>query len=148
MDVFEKATKILATVGGAVAGLFGQWNMLLTFLIVVMGIDYVSGVLVAWAGKSPKSESGYPSSKAGFDGLLKKGFILLIVLISTVLDRAIGANTMMFQTATVCYYIANEMLSVIENAGLMGLPVPSAVRKAIEAMRDKNDSEVSDEPKE
>lgn len=145
MDWFEKVTKILAALGGALAGMFGQWNALMTLLLIVMGTDYLSGVLVAWAGKSPKSDSGYPSSRAGFDGLLKKGFILLIVLIATILDKTIGVDSMMFQTATVCYYIANEMLSVIENAGLMGLPVPSAIKKAIEAMRDKNDNEADGE---
>ena len=140
MDLFEKISKIAATAGGAIAGLLGQWTTLMTFLAIAMVVDYVSGVMVAWAGKSPKSETGYPSSKAGFNGLLKKGFIVLIVLVATMLDKAIGTNGMMFQTATVCYYLANECLSIIENAGLMGLPVPSAIKKAMETLKDKNDN--------
>ena len=61
------------------------------------------------------------------------------VLLVTLLNKALGAGAMVFQTATVCYYIANEGISVVENAGLMGLPVPEAIKRALEQMREKKD---------
>ena len=79
-----------------------------------MGIDYASGLIVAACGRSPKTEAGGLSSKAGFVGLARKGFIMLIVLLATLLDRAVGNQAMVFQSAATCYYIANEGLSILE----------------------------------
>lgn len=139
--MWDKVLKTLCAIGGAIAGLFGQWPTMLTILVVVMCIDYVSGVIVAASGRSPKSESGGLSSKAGFIGIAKKGFIMLIVLLATMLDHAIGDEAMLFQGAAACYYIANEGLSILENAVLMDLPVPGVIKRALEELRDKNDKE-------
>ena len=139
--MWDKIVKTLCAIGGAIAGLFGQWPAMLTILVVVMCIDYVSGVIVAASGRSPKSESGGLSSKAGFIGIAKKGFIMLIVLLATMLDHAIGDEAMLFQGAAACYYIANEGLSILENAVLMDLPVPGVIKRALEELRDKNDKE-------
>jgi len=141
MEIWNKVVKALATVGGAIAGIFGEWSILMTILAAAMVLDYISGVLVAAFGKSLKSEGGHLGSKVGFVGLAKKALIIMIVLLATLLDKALGAEAMVFQTATVCYYIANEGISVVENAGLMGLPVPSTIAKALEQMRDKNKGE-------
>ena len=137
MEIWNKAVKALATVGGAIAGIFGEWSVLMTILAAAMVLDYISGVLVAAFGKSLKSEGGHLDSKVGFIGLAKKALIIMIVLLATLLDKALGAEAMVFQTATVCYYIANEGISVVENAGLMGLPVPEVVKRALEQMREK-----------
>ena len=139
--MWDKIVKTLCAIGGAVAGLFGQWPAMLTILVVVMCIDYVSGVIVAASGRSPKSENGGLSSKAGFIGIAKKGFIMLIVLLATMLDHAIGDDAMLFQGAAACYYIANEGLSILENAVLMDLPVPGVIKKALEELRNKGDGE-------
>ena len=136
---WDKILKILAGVAGAICGLFGEWTTTLTILVVVMAIDYISGVLVAACGKSPKTEAGGLSSKVGFIGITKKGFIMLLVLLATMLDKAIGNETMVFQTSLVFYYIANEGLSVLENAALMGLPFPEKLKKALETLRDKDE---------
>lgn len=139
--MWDKVVKTLCAIGGAIAGLFGQWPTMLTILVVVMCIDYVSGVIVAASGRSPKSETGGLSSKAGFIGIAKKGFIMLIVLLATMLDHAIGDEAMLFQGAAACYYIANEGLSILENAVLMDLSVPGVIKRALEELRDKNDKE-------
>ena len=136
---WDKILKWLAGIAGAIAGLFGEWTTTLTILVVVMAIDYISGVLVAACGKSPKTEAGGLSSKVGFIGIAKKGFIMLLVLLATMLDKAIGNETMVFQTSLVFYYIANEGLSVLENAALMGLPFPEKLKKALETLRDKDE---------
>ena len=139
MEIWNKVVKALATVGGAIAGIFGEWSILMTILAAAMVLDYISGVLVAAFGKSLKSEGGHLDSKVGFVGLAKKALIIMIVLLATLLDKALGAEAMVFQTATVCYYIANEGISVVENAGLMGLPVPDVVKRALEQMKEKKE---------
>ena len=136
---WDKILKWAAGIAGAIAGLFGEWNTMLTILVVMMAADYVSGWIAAWCGKSPKTEGGGLSSKAGFIGLAKKGFIMLLVLVATMLDRAIGGGTSIFQSSLVLYYIANEGLSVLENAALLGVRFPEKLRKALESMREQED---------
>ena len=84
--MWDKVLKTMAALGGAIAGFFGEWSTVLTVLIVAMVVDYISGMIVAAAGKSPKTESGGLNSKIGFIGLAKKGMILLVVLTARLLD--------------------------------------------------------------
>lgn len=135
---WDKIVKVIAAAVGAVMGLFGEWTQMHTILLVIMATDYVSGWIVAATGRSPKTEGGGLSSKVGFIGLAKKGFIMAIVLIATLLDRALGNTAMVFQGATLCYYIANEGLSVLENAGLLGVPYPPRIKAALENLREKD----------
>ena len=141
---WDKTIKALAAVAGAVLGLFGEWSNLHTILTVLMLTDYVTGCVVAALGRSPKTESGGLSSKVGFVGLAKKGFIMAIVLLATMLDRALGNTSLMFQSAALCYYIANEGLSILENAGLLGVPYPAKLRKALESLREKDKEDEDD----
>ncbi len=137
---WENVTKALAAALGAVAGLLGEWNVLLTILALFMVIDYLTGLIVAWRGKSPKTETGGVSSRAGFDGLIRKFFIMVVVLVATLLDVAIGNASRVFQTAATMYYIANEGISILENTALMGVKYPKFIAKALENLREKNDS--------
>lgn len=139
--MWDKIIKALAAVAGAIAGLLGEWSTMLTLLAVAMGVDYLSGLIVAWRGKSPKTDGGGLSSKAGFDGLARKAFIILIVLLATILDKAVGGTTAVFQMAATAYYIANEGLSILENAALMGVPFPPKIKDALEALKSKGDVE-------
>lgn len=136
---WDKILKIIAGVAGAIAGLFGEWTTMLTILVVVMALDYISGWIVAWCGKSPKTENGGLSSKIGFIGIAKKGFIMLLVLLATLLDRAIGNDTYIFQSSLVLYYIANEGLSILENAALLGVKFPKKLQRALETIRETED---------
>ena len=136
---WDKIVKALAAVAGAIAGLFGQWNTMLTILVVVMAIDYISGWIVAACGRSPKTEGGGLSSKVGFVGIAKKAFIMLLILLATMLDRAIGNGTTVFQSSLVLYYIANEGLSILENAALLGVRFPDKLKRALETMREKEE---------
>jgi len=139
--VWDKIVKGLAAAMGAVAGFLGEWSVMLTALAVAMGVDYITGLIVAWRGKSPKTDGGGLSSKAGFDGLARKGVVILIVLLATVLDRALGGDVAVFQTAAAGYYVANEGLSILENAALMGVPFPPRVKKALEALKAKGETD-------
>ena len=136
---WDKMTKLLAGAAGVAAGLLGRWDMSLNILAAMMAIDYLTGLLCAWRGRSPKTEGGGVSSRAGFDGLVKKAFIMVVVLVAALLDAAVGSESAVFQTAATLYYIANEGISILENTSLMGVPYPKFVRGALEALREKGD---------
>lgn len=130
----------IGVIGGFIASLFGGWDAALTTLVIFMGIDYVTGLIVAGVfHNSGKTESGALESRAGWKGLCRKGMTLLIVLIACRLDLVM--NTNFVRDAVVIGYIANETISIVENAGLMGLPIPSAITKAIEVLTKKNEKD-------
>jgi toxin secretion/phage lysis holin len=129
---------VLGVVGGFVSTIFGGWTSALTTLVILMAIDYLTGILVAAVfHKSSKSKTGALDSKAGWKGLTKKGMVLLIVLIAHRLDLVIGSTFV--KDAVTIAYIANETISIVENAGLMGLPIPSVITNAIEVLKQKSD---------
>lgn len=134
---WEEVTKAGAVVCGAIAGFYGGWSEALTLLCILMIMDYVTGIVCAARGRSLKTESGGLSSKVGFDGLLRKVFMLVLVAVAHVVDKVTGAN--IFQTAITLFFIANEGISIAENAKLMGVDIPKGFMNALEVMRDKND---------
>lgn len=126
--------------GSIIASLFGGWTASLTTLLIFMGIDYVSGLILAGVfHKSPKTETGALESRAGLKGLIRKCTMLLFVLISHRLDMAIGANYI--RDAVCITFIANELISIVENAGLMGIPIPALITNAIDILKKKSDSD-------
>lgn len=128
----------IGAVGSLIASLFGGWTAALTTLLIFMGIDYVTGMICAGVfHKSPKTESGSLESRAGWKGLCRKGMILLLVLVGHRLDLAIGANYV--RDAVCIAFIANEAISIIENAGLMGIKLPSVLTKAIDVLKNKGE---------
>lgn len=129
---------VCGIVGGTISALFGGWNHLLTTLLVAMGVDFVTGLVVAGVfKKSQKTPNGALESNIGWKGIAKKGVTLLIVLIAHRLDLAIG--TTIIRDSVVIAFIVNEVISITENAGLMGVPVPSPIKKAIEVLKEKEE---------
>ena len=105
-----------------------------TTLIIFMGIDYISGVIVAGVfHKSTKTETGGLNSLIGWKGRFKKGLTLAIVLVAHRLDLLIGTNYI--RDAVIIALCANELISIIENAGLIGIPIPTVITKAIEVLK-------------
>lgn len=139
LNAWDKVVKGLAAVGGAIAGALGGVDTVLMVLMAFMVIDYVTGLIVAWMGRSTKTETGHLDSKTGFIGLLKKGLMLLMVLMAALLDRALGGDAEMFRGIMIWFYIANEGLSILENLSLAGVPFPRRIREALEQLHDKND---------
>lgn len=130
----------LGIIGSFLASFFGGWSAGLTTLLIFMLIDYVTGLICAGVfHKSQKTQSGALESRAGFKGLCRKGTILLIVLVGYRLDIAIG--TTYIRDAVCIAFISNETISIIENAGLMGVPIPAVLTKAIDVLKNKGESE-------
>lgn len=125
---------VMGLVGSFIASLFGGWSAGLTTLLIFMAIDFCTGLIVAGVfHASKKSETGALESRAGWKGLIRKGETMLIVLVACRLDILLGTNYI--RDAAVIAFCANECLSIVENAGLMGVPMPSIITNAIELLQ-------------
>lgn len=132
----ESICTALGILGAAVSWAFGGWDAALAALMVCISVDYISGSLVALVfHKSTKSETGAYNSAYGLKGLCKKGLMLLFVLVAVQIDRLLGAD---YVRDAVCIgFCSNEVLSITENLGLAGVPMPQAVVKALEQLQKK-----------
>lgn len=130
-QMWDRVVKVCAAIGGAIAGALGGWDKLLTVLVVMMAVDYVSGIVVAAMGRSLKTEYGGLSSKVGSIGLAKKGLMLLVVLVAAMLDRAMGVDHATCRDAVCWFYVANEGLSLLENLSLAGVSFPERVKELL-----------------
>lgn len=132
---------IIGAVGSFVTLLFGGWDAGLITLAVFMVIDYVSGLIVAGVFKnSPKTSTGALESKAGWKGLCRKGMTLLFVLVAYRIDLVIGTDYI--RNMVIIGFIANELISIVENAGLMGLSLPDMIVKAIDILQKKSNTSI------
>ena len=130
----------IGTVGSLLASFFGGWTASQSTLLIFMLIDYVTGLVVAGVfHNSKKTDSGALESRAGFKGLFRKGMILLLVLVGYRLDIAIG--TSYIRDAICIAFIANETISIIENAGLMGIKIPTVLENAIDILKKKAEAQ-------
>ena len=127
---------ITGVIGSFLANIFGGWTSDLATLIILMVIDFGMGLLIAavWK-KSGKSQNGALSSWSAWKGLCRKGVSLLFVLIGYRLDLVLGAEYI--RAAVIIGFIASELISIVENAGVMGVPLPSIIEKAIDILKDK-----------
>ena len=124
--------------GSFIATLFGGWDTELRTLILFMAVDYITGLMVAGVFKnSSKTKTGALQSKAGWKGLCKKGMTLFIVLVAYRLELMVGSE--FIRNAVIIAYIVNETISIIENAGLMGIKIPQALQKCIDILAQKTE---------
>lgn len=134
----EWTCALVGAVGGWLAWMFGGWDAAMLSLLIFMGVDYLTGLIVAAAGKSPKTQGGGLSSKIGWKGLAKKCIVLLLVLVAARLDAVLDVH---YVRAGVCVaFMCNELLSILENAGLMGIRLPDVLTRAIELLQQKNNN--------
>lgn len=134
---------VAGIIGGGIASALGGADKLLTALIVCIGADYLTGLAVALIFKnSPKTETGAAESNAGFKGLVKKAFILLIIAVVYQVDTVLGSNGFL-RNAAIIGFMSNECISLIENAGLMGINLPPAVTNAIDILKKKSEEKVT-----
>ena len=128
----------IGAVGAWIADLFGGFDAALITLTLFMAADYITGLVVAGVfHRSPKTETGALESRAGLKGLLRKGGMLLVVLVACRLDLLLGSD--FIRDAAVIAFAANETISIIENLALMGVPVPKILTEAIAVLKKKSD---------
>lgn len=126
----------LGMLGSLIAGAFGGWDGAFITLLIFMAVDYISGLAVALVfKKSPKTKSGGGSSSVAWEGLCRKGMTLPIVLVAYRLDLILGVSYI--RDTVIIGFIANETISITENAGLMGVPLPKVIQRAIDILNDK-----------
>jgi toxin secretion/phage lysis holin len=127
-DVYLKT--IIAFGGAAASYLFGGWSLLLQILLAFVIIDYITGVIASGI-------EGKLSSQIGLKGIAKKVFIFVMVAVAHLVDTAIG-DAHLFRDATIFFYLANEVISILENTGRVGLPVPEILQQAIEVLKGRS----------
>lgn len=130
---------IIGAIGSGVAYLLGGYDMFAQTLISFMAVDYVLGVSAGALNKSTKSKTGGLSSKVGWKGLLKKGITLLVVMVAAQLDRVLELNVI--RNGVIIAYISNELISIVENLGLIGVYIPAPIKKAIDILNQKSKNE-------
>lgn len=131
---------VIGAVGSFIAGALGGWDDALITLAAFMLIDYVTGWIVAAVfKKSHKTESGCYSSAIGMKGLCKKIMILLLIAVAHRLDQLIGGSYI--RDGACIVFIGNEAMSILENAGLMGIPIPKVITNALDVLHDKQNPE-------
>ncbi|MSS08810.1 phage holin family protein [Clostridium sp. WB02_MRS01] len=128
---------LIGIIVNIITTLFGIWNVSISTLILFMAIDFFSGLAVVGIfHNSQKTGTGTLESKAGWKGLCRKCMTMLFVLIAHRLDLSLG--TSYIRDTVIIGFMANELISIVENAGLMGLPLPAALVKAIDILNKKS----------
>ncbi|EOA3902510.1 holin family protein [Bacillus cytotoxicus] len=131
IDVLLKT--FIATFGGFCGYFLGGWDTTLKVLVIMAAIDYLTGVIAA-------GYNGQLKSKVGFKGIAKKVVLFLLVGVAAQLDSTFGSNSAI-REATIFFFIGNELLSLLENAGRMGIPLPQALTNAVEVLGSKQKQE-------
>jgi len=142
MAVPTKVKAVFAAVAGTVTAWIGGWDMMLKVLLGLMLLDYLTGVYAAWCEKRLNSD-------VGGKGIIKKVLILVVVVVATQVDLLLGTwgETLPFlpefipqmaRSLAICFYIANEALSIVENVGKAGVPIPGFLKGSLEQVRDKS----------
>lgn len=124
----ETLSAILATIYTTFIYLVGGFDVALQCLLILIVLDYITGIIKSYINKDL-------SSKIGFRGIVKKVAILILVMVSVIVDRVTG-NTGAVRTLVIYYFVANEGLSIIENLGEAGLPIPSKLKEALNSLKD------------
>jgi len=133
MDYKDILKSIVAVGGSLVTYLLGGWSTLIQILVAFVVIDYVTGVLAA-------ASEGKLNSEIGMKGIAKKVFIFIFVALGNLADTALDMQGNLLRNAVIYFYLANELLSIIENAGRMGIPVPGILEKAVEIFNSKSEN--------
>ena len=132
----EKFKYLVCLRSSVIVNFLGGWDAWLAALITVIILDILTGIIKAILMRSNKSESGGLSSSSMFRGGIKKLFILFMVALGTVLDSIISPDNVFIRIMVVSYYIANESLSILENVGACGVPLPKVLYKILDSLKE------------
>jgi len=135
----DKIKWICCIIGSFIIKLLGGWDIWLTSLLTVIAIDIITGIIKSIMLHSDKSQGGGLSSVSMFKGGIKKVTILLLVALGTMLDNIITPDEAFIRIMIVSYYIANESLSILENIGACGIPLPKALYKILDNLKSEGE---------
>lgn len=145
----ENIYKAMAAGMGAIISFFTGIPVIMWVLIGMMTLDYITGLITGALGVSSKTEGGKLSSRAAFEGLVRKGVVLMVVLLAALIDLAIanssGVTFNAVTGASCLWFIASEGVSVLENAAELGVPIPGILRKALEILKDTAHGEAEED---
>lgn len=127
--VLQNLKFIVSILGTVFTFLFGAWDTALGILILFMVLDYITGLIKGYVTKEL-------SSDIGLHGLARKSVILIVLIVAVALDRLLGNGNWLFRTLVAYFYIANEGLSILENCGTLGLPVPQKILDALAQLKE------------
>lgn len=128
-NFIEAAQYAFAALGGAVGAVMGGFDGFLYALIVFVVVDYLTGIMVAVLKKELSSE-------VGFHGIFKKVVIFALVAVGHIVDMHVIQNGSVIRTAVIFFYLSNEGISILENASVIGLPVPQKLKDVLEQLKD------------
>ena len=129
---------IVASVGTGLTWFFGTWDLALQILITLMVLDYLTGWMRGYLNKEL-------SSDVGLKGIARKGVIFVVLIVAVSLDRLLNVDKWIFRTLVCYFYIANEGLSILENCGSLGLPIPEKIKEALLQLKEGNKKEIKKE---
>lgn len=124
---------VFAAIGGIIGLIFGEIDGVMMALLAFIAIDYITGLMVAVATQTL-------NSSVGFRGLAKKVFILLLVLIANILDTHVMGGSGVVRGVVIAFYLANEGISILENAGKLGVPYPQKLKDVLEQLKDTEEN--------
>ncbi|ARC84549.1 toxin secretion/phage lysis holin family protein [Clostridium argentinense CDC 2741] len=129
---------IVASIGTGFTWFFGTWDLALQILVTLIALDYATGCMRAYFNKEL-------SSNVGLKGIARKGVIFVVLIVAVSLDRLLNIDKWIFRTLICYFYIANEGLSILENCGALGLPIPEKIREALLQLKEGNKKEIKRE---
>ena len=132
--IWAKIQVAITAVGGWIGWFLGGVDGMLIALIVLMALDYLSGVMCAIVDKKL-------SSAIGFKGICKKVLILMLVGVANIIDVNVVGNGAVLRGAVICFYLSNEGLSLLENAAYLGLPIPDKLREILAQLHERSKKE-------
>ena len=137
--VWAKIQMAITGIGGWLGYFVGGVDGLMTTLIIFMVIDYITGLMCAVADRKLSSE-------VGFKGICKKVFILMLVGVANILDVHVIGTGSALRGAVICFYLSNEGLSLLENAGHIGLPIPVKLKDVLAQLHNREDKDNTTDP--
>ena len=138
--IWAKIQVAITAIGGWIGWFLGGVDGMLIALIVLMALDYISGVMCAIEDKKL-------SSAIGFKGIAKKVLILMLVGVANILDVNVVGGGAILRGAVICFYLSNEGLSLLENAAYLGLPIPEKLKSILAQLHDRSEKEGTDDDK-
>lgn len=138
VNEFRIIQVVTSGITSTVLWLIGGWDNVLIILLSLIVLDYCTGLCVSILGKSEKTPHGGLDSKVGFNGIVKKVCIIFCVILGTILDRVSNLNVI--RNAVIVFFTINESLSIVENLGNCGVPIPGVIKKKLEQLKEDSDA--------